>query len=271
MSLVTFTKLGRYGRAGNQMFQVASTIGIAEKHGYDYAFPYWQNWDHKFPPEGAKFSAYDEDIDMQSYFKNPLPLLDLQTMAAQLVNKQVDWGYHDVVLPSGNWDLTGHMQSEKYFAHCRPLIKHVFEWSDKAKDGPIVRHGEWACIQFRRGDYVPQTDYHPVIGPDYYKKAISMLPSGTKLLVFPENNEAEAREIIGDNAEYVPTDIHYMTRMYMASLCSHFILPNSTYMWFPAWLCDNPEKIVTVPAGWFGPSAGGLPANDIVAYGWKVI
>lgn len=278
MSLITFTKLGRYGRAGNQMFQVASTIGIAVKHGYEYAFPYWQNWDHRFPPEPT-ITPSDEDIDMQSYFKNSLPLL--QPSLGGLIEKEVPWGYHDLVLPSGNWDLRGHMQSEKYFAHCRPLIKHYFEWSEKTIKSAKYHlfsirsffYGveNFACIQFRRGDYVPKAGYHPVIGADYYKRAIAMLPAGTKLIVFPEHNEAEAREMIGDEAYYVDTNIHYMTRMYMASLCSHFILPNSTYMWFPAWLCDNPGKIVTVPAGWFGPEAEGLPANDIIAEGWRVI
>lgn len=38
--MFTFKKLGRYGRIGNQMFQIASTIGIAIKHNDTFAFPY---------------------------------------------------------------------------------------------------------------------------------------------------------------------------------------------------------------------------------------
>ena len=33
--LVTFTRLGKYGRLGNQLFQIASTIGIANKNKKD--------------------------------------------------------------------------------------------------------------------------------------------------------------------------------------------------------------------------------------------
>lgn len=274
MSLVTFTKLGRYGRAGNQLFQIAGVIGIAVKHNYNFGFPYWQNWDHRFPPDNI-IKPSDEDIDMQSYFLRPLPCID-ETM--QFAIKDVEWGYHDIVLPPGLWDLRGHMQSEKYFLHCRELIQYFFAWGPKAIDNApwqwmpqATPERPTCCIQFRRGDYVEKAGYHPVIGPDYYERAMSLMPAGTQFVVFPENNEAEAREIIGSNAEYVPTDIHYMLRMYMASQCTHFILPNSTFFWFPAWLGDHAGKIVTVPKNWFGPEADGLPATDIACEGWKVL
>ena len=35
---VTFTKIGEYGRLGNQLFQIAATIEIAEAHGYSWGF-----------------------------------------------------------------------------------------------------------------------------------------------------------------------------------------------------------------------------------------
>ena len=38
----TFTKLGNYGRLGNQLFQLASTISIAVDQGHDYIFPPWE-------------------------------------------------------------------------------------------------------------------------------------------------------------------------------------------------------------------------------------
>ena len=44
---MTFSKVGQYGRLGNQLFQIASTIGLAEKHGYTW----------RFPPEISKCSA----------------------------------------------------------------------------------------------------------------------------------------------------------------------------------------------------------------------
>jgi len=52
--MLTYSQLGKMGRFGNQLFQIASTIGIANTLGYSYAFPKWE---------------------YQSYFTNPIPTI----------------------------------------------------------------------------------------------------------------------------------------------------------------------------------------------------
>ena len=37
--MISYKKIGHFGRLGNQMFQFASTYGIANKLGYNVAFP----------------------------------------------------------------------------------------------------------------------------------------------------------------------------------------------------------------------------------------
>ena len=39
--MLTFINLGKMGRLGNQMFQIASTIGIAKWVGTKACFPKW--------------------------------------------------------------------------------------------------------------------------------------------------------------------------------------------------------------------------------------
>jgi hypothetical protein len=53
--MITYEKLGKYGRFGNQLFQIASTIGYAVKNDIPFGFPEWE---------------------YQKYFKNPLPVLN---------------------------------------------------------------------------------------------------------------------------------------------------------------------------------------------------
>ena len=119
--MLTFNKLGRYGRTANQMFQIAGTIGLATKHGYDFAFPEWKNWDEK-----ERFSGTD-DINMQEWFKNPLPLYE----GDELPEYNIPWGFREYTTIPDNVSLLGHMQSEKYFLHCKDLIKHYFEFKNE--------------------------------------------------------------------------------------------------------------------------------------------
>lgn len=55
--MFTYDKLGKNGRFGNQLFQIASTIGLATARGFSYGFP---NWNY------------------EKYFVNPLPVLEAE-------------------------------------------------------------------------------------------------------------------------------------------------------------------------------------------------
>lgn len=73
--MITYSKLGVKGNLGNQMFQIASTIGIAEKNNHDYFFPVWQYseyFNYKLPVsfkdesfktvKEEKFNYYERNI-----------------------------------------------------------------------------------------------------------------------------------------------------------------------------------------------------------------
>lgn len=117
--MIAFKKIGAYGRIGNSMFQIAGTIGIATKCGHEFGFPAWKNYDHR-----DRF-GFEEDIDIQKWFKNPLPKMK----KGDYTRVNIKWGYHNIVVPDWS-DLKGHMQSEKYFEHCEDLIRYYFEFKD---------------------------------------------------------------------------------------------------------------------------------------------
>jgi hypothetical protein len=245
-NIVTFSRLGLHGRFANQLYQIAGTIGIARKNGFDFAFPEWKNHD------GLNFES-GIDIDVQKYFVNPLPLYDGPPLPEQFV----PWGYHDMQLTEST-DLTGHMQSERYFSHCVDEIKRYF----RMKEEP--RQNDYVAIHFRGKDY--GSDYHPRVSVSYYEQAIALFPSA-RFLAFSDEIDT-ARQIFGDRAEYANGD--YLSDFRRIKTCRHFIIANSSYSAMAAVLGEAPDKRVVAPRPWFGKSAT-ITGEDIYSDDWVVI
>ena len=242
--MLTFSKLGRYGRVGNAMFQIASTIGIAERLGYEYGFPYWMNYDQL-----ERFGG-GEDIDTQKWFKHPLPLVK----EGDYKPFNVKWGYHHISPPDWS-DLHGHMQSELYFKHCHHKIRHYFEFKKESKPRDAI------AVHFRGGDY--GGGYHPHCTAEYYAKALAMYPN-LDVLIFSDSPDI-ASQVIGRGT--VIEGNHSMEDMELMSSCSHHVIANSTFSWWSSWLSGGD---VIAPAKWFGHEAR-INGNDLYCKGWTVI
>jgi hypothetical protein len=249
--MLTFSELGKYGRLGNQMFQIASTIGIAVRNGLYVGFPYWMNYDHK-----ERFGS-TENIDIQSYFKNPLPEVEEGYYSKYFV----PWGYHNLLNFPDRTDIQGHMQSEKYFEHCKDLIRHYFEFKyeiDPLPEGAIALH-------IRRGDY--DNGYHPFQTYDYYVKALNHLPEGP-IFVFSDDI-TECRKMFRECDVTFIEGNHYVKDLQLMTTATHFVLSNSTLCWWGWWLSKQNGKVVA-PAHWFGEVAH-LSAKDIYTENMIVI
>jgi hypothetical protein len=256
--MIVYSQLGRVGRFGNSLFQVASTIGIGARSGQNVGFPKWINHDavDRF---GSK-----ENPNIYEYFIHSLPEMPTGVKYQPM---WVQWGYHNIVLPSGNYDLGGHMQSFRYFEHCANRVKYLFEMHPLCRPLP-----DGTCaIHLRAGDYQEgQEGYHPRMPREYYERAMSAMPAGTRYYVFSDD-PVYARSIIGSNAEYVEGN-DYMTDFYMMRTATHFIICNSTYSAMAAWLGNKPGKKVSSPSGynWFGDCAG-INGDDIIHEKWITV
>jgi hypothetical protein len=99
--MITFLRLGRYGQIGNQMFQIAGTMGIATRQNERYAFPEWHNYDGV---DKGNMSA--EDSHIEPWFTMPLPRIT-PTEIARCRHLSVPWGYHPRFRAHTNADLLG--------------------------------------------------------------------------------------------------------------------------------------------------------------------
>ena len=244
--MIVFSQLGRLGRFANGIFQIAGTIGIAVKSNQPFGFPRWINHD------AVERFGSTEDIELYKHFVNPLPVMP------DIPYNEYGywWGYRDIELPSGDWDLGGHMQSPKYFAHCEHLIRHYFTMKDEAD-----YHGVTA-VHYRAGDYSSDPNgYHPRCSVEYYKQALTYVSQET-ILLFSDNMDEAIQIMNQTGVQYVPVTQDYIESFKIMKRCSHFICANSSYSAMAAILGPDPGKVIVMPKKWFGPEVG-LETVDI--------
>jgi len=242
--MLTNLSIGRYGRFGNMLFQVCAVIGIARKSGQPYGFLPFINHDHK-----DRFGS-SEDIELGKYFANPLPQIAGDYPYFQ--KKEYPWGYHDIHLPTGNWDISGHFQSEKYFKHCIEEVRHYMRMKGERE---INFYSNTVAIHVRRGDY--DGSYHPLLTAEYYKNAILQFPMDAQFLLFSDDTD-KAMSLINEIGLLRHIQIakgkDYIQEFEVMKQCGGFICANSSFSLMAAILSEVPNKKIVCPSNWFGPA-----------------
>lgn len=251
--MVTATSIGTggLGRFGNQLYTIAGVIGIALRSGQPFGFPEWRNYDN---------ALFGGSVDnMGDYFENKLPPLP---EGIEFNEYGYFWGYRDLFLPVGNWSINAHLQSPKFFEDRIDAVRHYFTLVDEPEEN------DYCCVHFRAGDYIDDPRaYHPRCSKEYYEKAKSFIPDGTKFLVFSDDIE-KAKEVF-NGAEYM--NGNYIEDFKLMKKCKHFIIANSTFSSMAATLADQEGKVVVAPKRWFGEQANGMNWDDGYEKNWIVI
>ena len=72
--------------------------------------------------------------------------------------------------------------------------------------------------------------------------------------------------------EVFPTDIykgHF--DLCLMSMCQDFIISNSTFAWWGAWLGNGIGKRVLIPTPWYGPGLSHINTDDLYPDEWEKI
>jgi len=263
------TRLGieddkRSGRLGNKMFMAAACIGYAESRGAELVLPEWKLKDI--------FTNIHTEKNLESVYNN--------------ISVWSEPGFAYSVIPDMKRDVSlgGYFQSEKYFEHCADKIRsHYFKPDiatakyaetvyNKLSDNGKLR---LTVIQVRRDDYLKNPQYHSVQTIGYYETAIDILKEYTdKFVVFCDITAEQWCRQVFDNMgiawEFAPHD-NYIGDIFVMSKCNNYIIANSTFGWWGAWLNPHQDKIqVIAPKRWFGPNAQ-LDDRDLIPERWKRI
>jgi len=229
MRYLTFTKLGGYGRLGNQLWEAAAVIGLAHKYNLIPLIP--SNWSYRkycaLPDEFYGDVVTDTIVKEQYHHYNP--------------------GFLDGVR-GDNIGIEGGFQSPKYFAGIENDIKKWFRPKESLYFGDNS-----VSVHIRRGDYVGHKCYCQY-EIDWFKSAIA-------------DNFADPRYmfyVCSDDYKYIQQHFQAGERYILAKRdaiedfitlvsCRHHILSGSSYSFWSAYLSPHEGIVVRPPRTHTGP------------------
>ncbi|QXE90921.1 alpha-1,2-fucosyltransferase [Geomonas subterranea] len=272
-----------YNGLGNQMFQYALGRHLAVLNGTELkidtgAFaddPLREYELHRFKVRGCIASAAEvahfremETVDPQHYLRlmQKSRLFDPAVLEAR-----------------GNIYLHGFWQTERYFAGIRELLLDEFQLEAPPGEGAMKMLGQIeasnaVALHVRRSDYVtnPKTTlHHGVLPLEYYEEAMrrmaAMVPDPV-FFIFSDDPQW-ARENITPPGPSVCIDGNDAWNghedLWLMRNCKHFIIANSSFSWWGAWLSGNADKRVIAPLRWFAKPE--IDTRDIVPPQWMRI
>jgi Glycosyl transferase family 11 len=211
--LITYRHLGTNGRLGNQLWQIAGTIGIAAQRNDDAAFPFW------------RYRPYFNVPDR--YFP------DLSSVAS------IDLGL-------------SFLQDLRHFEAIEDQIRSYFKPEDSVLHRLMDRNADFfalhhkTALHVRRGDYLEWNQHHPLQSLEYYRQAMEM--TNPVHVVFSDD-PAWCRANLPGDCWFMEFNRDYED-LFLISSCDQVVTANSSFSWWGAWLSGNPA---IYPREWYGP------------------
>ena len=137
----------------------------------------------------------------------------------------------------------------------------------------LIKNKNSVAIHIRRGDYFNNSkarNYHGILGEDYYKKSITYVKKKVKspnFFIFSDDIELVKKTLpCFNNKKFIFIDTKSsINDLYLMCNCRHFIIANSTFGWWGAWLSKNKHKIVCAPKRWVRAR---ISTPDIIPENW---
>jgi hypothetical protein len=226
--MITFSKLGRKGNLGNQLFQIASTISLAEKYGHDYFMPKW---------------------DYSKYFKNDFPVFEKDESFQTIKEKK--YNYYEWNLGTNNYDIDGWLQSEKYFNVVK--VKELFEFENFGHDLKMKYNFLFSkktiLVSIRRGDFIRNPYYYQLSHLYYFKGIICNFPDWKERnIIFTSDDISYCRcHFSFLKNSFFLDNLSGIEQLFLGSKCDDFVISNSTFSWWIAWFGEKKESKVIRP------------------------
>jgi hypothetical protein len=270
------------GGLGNQLFQYAAGLALSERLGAELRCDTYH-----YHHEATRRLALAEFGISWTECRNPNARGALRAIARWFgVGRRAPFGRTQFLLEEfGRFDprvdaitescyLEGYFQSWRYFEGHEASVRRVFDLNkiSSRNAAPMeakiraARHP--VAVHIRRGDYATQPltlAFHGLLGADYYneaRRAIEAEVSEPTYFLFSDDPDAATAEL-GDWPNLIPIGGFTAPEdLKLMALCEHFIIANSTFSWWGAWLGGAPGKRVVAPQNWFAPSKANTTVLD---------
>ena len=266
------------GGIGNQIFKIFSTISYYIDNSQNYVL-YTTNdngyrkyyWDTLFSNISHKVA---DKIDIADKYVAPY------------------FHYKEIPVFTNDTLLDGYFQSHKYFEHNINKIRRILG-IDEHINKALAKYPEYTVnktitIHYRMGDYFNLQMLHPVQKPQYYIDAFKALVSkgvdiyDYEILYFCEENDNEKvndynlkinnalKELYGKDLKYkkVADNIPDWQQLLIMTSSNHYIIGNSTFSWFGAYLSSSVDPVICYPNTWLGPNYAGTITDDLFPDSW---
>lgn len=250
--VVTFTKIGHYGRLGNQLFQIASTIGLAEKHGYAWRFPR----DISECTAGKLFGLRGNLVTSKK---------------RSVTYEELSPSFYDVQFPPTTFDqvldLSGYFQSYSYFNNSLDSLNRYLQFPELVarnvlKQYPQISSPFSVTLHVRRGDYLKFNSIYKLLEHEYYDESLKYMGDVETVIIVSDDIQW-CKKVLGPRLRrtVVYSDLDdELQEFVLLMLSQRLVVANSTYSWWAAYikrvffpnekLYTNKAHIVA-PRNWF--------------------
>src|SRR3989344_5676314 len=270
------------GGMGNQMFQYAIGRELSIKHNTSLGLDLTFLLDRTPRPRSHRFTFYDYYLDIfninaEIVSQSKVPLICrtfkgkiglyfdyFRRKFLKLPGTEKSFNFDSSIFNIGpDIYLDGYWQSPKYFSDVEDVIRKDFIFKEELPENikslmKEIKDSNSLCIHVRRGDYIGNP-VHDIVGKEYYDEGINKIKNLVKIdkiYVF-SNDKKWCEENLHFNFPTMFVGEEYSGKnaeghMYLISGCKYFIIANSSFSWWGAWLSERKEKIVVCPKQWFG-------------------
>ncbi len=254
-----------YGGLGNQLFQIATAIAYCAEHN-------------------KELELVPCDTNRRTYYWHSLLYHFAQLVRHSLPSHcpiwhEIGFSYKPIGAVESDLILDGYFQSSKYFNGSKQLGA-LLSWPSKIHEHLALKYGtrifdpNVVIVHARRGDYLTHELIHAPLPVTYYQLGTEIIKNqlGEKplfVLISDDNSywSTPGLEFLR-NENTLIFDEDEVNTLYIMTKSKNFIIANSTFSWWGAYLAQ--ANYVIAPSRWFGPF-GPQDWQDIYEDSWTII